>query len=129
MVWKRCVHVWNLFVYTSLYITAVAMVEAWLAIELLGIEINSALAIIGLITFSVYMNDRIADVDTDSASKPMQAAFIQRHQDVRLVLAAGAYGLAVVGGGVELTNTDRGAMVRIVVPELAKPEPSLTTVE
>ena len=96
VVWKRCNRVWNLFVYTSLYITAIAIIETWLAMRLLGFEANLALVIVGLITYSVYMNDRIADVDTDSVSNPMQAEFIQRHRGPLFIIAAGAYGLAVM---------------------------------
>jgi len=96
VVWQRCSRLWSLFVYTSLYITTVAVVETWLAARLLGFEANLALVIIGLVTFSVYMNDRIADVDTDSVSNPMQAEFIRRHRGPLFIVAAGAYGLAVM---------------------------------
>lgn len=96
VVWGKCKRIWNLFVYTSLYITTIAIVETWLAIRLLGFEANVALAIVGLVTYSVYMNDRIADVETDSVSNPIQAEFIQRHRSSLFVLAAGAYGIAVM---------------------------------
>ena len=94
----RAVRAWDVFVYSSLYITSIAVVEGWLATELLGLEPNAALAIIGLITFSVYMNDRIADADTDRVSNPAQVAFVRRHQGGLFALAAGAYGLAVMLG-------------------------------
>lgn len=96
VVWVRCTRMWNVFVYTSLYITSIAVVETWLATRLLGFEANVALVIIGLVTYSVYMNDRIADVETDSASNPMQAEFVRRHRTPLFVVATGAYGLAVM---------------------------------
>ena len=94
----RAVRAWDVFVYSSLYITSIAVIEGWLATELLGLEPNAALGIIGLITFSVYMNDRIADADTDRVSNPAQVAFVRRHQGGLFALAAGAYGLAVMLG-------------------------------
>lgn len=41
----RAVRAWDVFVCSSLYITSIAVVEGWLATELLGLEPNAALAI------------------------------------------------------------------------------------
>jgi len=41
--------------------------------------------VVGLITFAVYANDRIADADADARDKPGQVAFVRRHEDALYV--------------------------------------------
>lgn len=100
---------WNVFVYSSGYITTIALIEVSIAMALLGLAPNPAPVIVGLVTFAVYTNDRIADAETDALADPAQSAFVQRHEDVLFVAAAGAYGLAVMlavtGGPVALSLT------------------------
>lgn len=98
-----------MFTYSSLYITTVAVIEVSVAMLLLGVEPNLAPVVVGLVTFSVYTNDRIADVETDADTNPAQAAFVRRYGERLYVLAAVAYGvavtLAVLGGPVALAIT------------------------
>lgn len=101
--------VWDVFEYSSLYITTIALVEVSIAMVLLGVDLNPAPAVVGLVTFAVYTNDKIADVETDALSDPKRAAFVRRHEDLLYIAAAAAYGLAVtlavLGGPMALAIT------------------------
>jgi len=85
----------SIFLYSSLYLTAIAMAEVVLVSELLGLPLTPAPIIAGLLTFAVYGNDRLADLETDAKTAPARTAFIRQYQDRFYVLAAIAYGLAV----------------------------------
>jgi 4-hydroxybenzoate polyprenyltransferase len=101
--------VWNVFQYSSLYITTIALAEIGIAMVLLGLPLNFAPAVVALVTFAVYTNDRIADAGTDVLSNPRQAAFVRRYEHVLYPVAAAAYGLAVtisvLGGPLALVVT------------------------
>ncbi|MFW6003901.1 MAG: UbiA family prenyltransferase [Halanaeroarchaeum sp.] len=86
---------WNVLRYSSAYLSVVTVIEVVIAMVVLSVPPNVAPVILGLVTFAVYANDRIADADDDAVSKPDQVAFVRRHENVLYVLAAGAYGLAV----------------------------------
>jgi 4-hydroxybenzoate polyprenyltransferase len=100
---------WDALVYSSAYLAFVAMAEVAVATVLLSIPLSAAPLVVGLVTFAVYTNDRLADAETDAVSNPRQAAFARRHRDVLYVLASLAYGLAValsvLGGPVALAVT------------------------
>jgi 4-hydroxybenzoate polyprenyltransferase len=85
------------------------MIEVTIAMMLLSFPPSPAPVIVGLITFAVYTNDRVADAEADAVSNPKQAAFARRHGDSLYTLAALAYGLAislaVFGGPVALGIT------------------------
>ncbi|QZP36249.1 UbiA family prenyltransferase [Halobaculum magnesiiphilum] len=99
----------NALVYSSAYLAAIAMAEVAIAMVLLSLPPNPAPVVVGLVTFAVYTNDRVADVDTDAVSDPDRAAFVRRHRDSLYVSASAAYGLAVaisvLGGPVALAVT------------------------
>jgi len=99
----------NALVYSSAYLAAIAMAEVAIAMVLLSLPPNPAPVVVGLVTFAVYTNDRVADVDTDAVSDPDRSAFVRRHRDTLYVLASVAYGLAVaisvLGGPVALAVT------------------------
>ncbi|WP_336338444.1 UbiA family prenyltransferase [Haloarcula brevis] len=92
----------NLVFHSSLYLAAIAMAEVVLVSELLSLPLTPAPLVAGLLTFAVYGNDRLADLETDAKTAPARTAFVRRYQDGFYVLAALAYGLAValsaVGG-------------------------------
>ena len=90
------VRFWAGFKYSSSYIAVSAMVEVAIAMVLLGVSLNPAPLVVGLVMFSVYTNDRIADVETDAISDPEKAAFITRYEHLLKPLADAAYGLAVM---------------------------------
>lgn len=96
-------------VYSSAYLAFIAMAQVAIVMVLLSLPPNLAPVVVGLVTFSVYANDRLEDVDTDAKTHPEQAAFIRRHQGWLYPLAAIAYGLAVsisvLGGPVALVIT------------------------
>ena len=99
----------DVLLYSSAYLAIIAVAQVAITMVLLGLPLTPAPLVVGLVTFAVYANDRIADADTDSVSNPTQAAFARRHQGTLYVFAAGAYGLAiavsVLGGPVALAIT------------------------
>lgn len=96
----------NALVYSSAYLALIAMAQVVTAMVLLSLPMNAAPLVVGLITFAVYANDRVADADTDEVSNPDQAAFARRHGRLLYILASVSYGLAVaisvLGGPVAL---------------------------
>ncbi|SFR35591.1 UbiA family prenyltransferase [Halogeometricum limi] len=97
------------FFYSSAYLVLVAIAEVVTVTYALSVELNAAPVVVGLVTFAVYMGDRIADVDTDELSNPDQCAFVRRHYRVLSVLSAASYGLAIalsmLGGPLALAIT------------------------
>lgn len=91
----RVEKVWNVLLYSSAYLSIITVIEVAMVIVLLSLPVSLAPIILGLVTFAVYANDRIADVDDDEIDKPDQAAFVRRNRDTLYVLAAGSYGIAV----------------------------------
>jgi 4-hydroxybenzoate polyprenyltransferase len=86
----------DVLVYSSTYLVFIAMVEVVTAMFALSLPFsNPAPVVVGLVTFGVYVGDRIADADTDELSNPKQSAFVTRHRRPLSVLSALAYGLAV----------------------------------
>lgn len=85
----------NLLLYSSVYLAIIAMAEVVLVSELLALPLTPAPVVAGLLTFAVYGNDRLADLETDAKTAPARTAFVRRYQDGFYVLAAIAYGLAV----------------------------------
>ncbi len=102
-------HLWTVLLYSSAYLSAVTVVEVGIAMTVLSLPASPAPIIGGLITFAVYANDRITDVDDDAVDKPEQSAFVRRHRDVLYVGAAVAYGIGValsaLGGPLALALT------------------------
>ncbi|QSX00496.1 UbiA family prenyltransferase [Haloterrigena alkaliphila] len=100
---------WNALVYSSAYLSLIAMAEVVVVAVLLSVSPTPAAIVVGLVVFAVYANDRLADADTDAVSNPRQAAFVSRHRDALYVLASIAYGLAValsvLGGPIALAIT------------------------
>ncbi|WP_416841298.1 UbiA family prenyltransferase [Haloferax sp. DFSO52] len=99
----------DVLIHTSTYLVFIAMVQVATVMYALSIEPNPAPVIVGLVTFAVYMGDRISDVDTDEVSNPTQSSFVRRHKSILSVLTAAAYGLAiaisVLGGPIALVVT------------------------
>lgn len=99
----------HVLVYSTLYLVFIAMIEVATVHVILSVPWNPAPIVVGLVTFSVYAGDRIADADTDEISNPEQSGFVARHKSVLSVLTALSYGLAVAiavtGGAVALAIT------------------------
>ncbi|MGM0605534.1 MAG: UbiA family prenyltransferase [Halobacteriota archaeon] len=81
--------------YSSAYLAIIAMIQVALVMHILSLPLSPAPLVVGLITFSVYANDRVADIDTDELTKPAQSAFVRKHKDTLYLLASIAYGIAV----------------------------------
>nr|WP_241175401.1 UbiA family prenyltransferase [Natronolimnobius sp. AArcel1] len=63
--------------------------------SLLSLPLSPAPIVVGLITFTIYTNDRLLDLESDAASNPQRTAFVRRYRHPLYVLSALAYGLAV----------------------------------
>jgi len=86
---------WTVLLYSSAYLSVVTVLEVGIAMVVLSLPPSPAPVVVGLLTFAVYANDRIADADDDELDKPDQTAFVRRHENALYVAAAVAYGLAV----------------------------------
>lgn len=99
----------GLLVYSSTYLVVIAMAEVLTAMVALSLPLSLAPLVVGLVTFAVYVGDRIADADTDEVSNPGQSAFVRRHGRTLSTLSAAAYGLALAlsltGGPLALAVT------------------------
>ncbi len=85
----------NALLYSSTYLALVAAAEVALVMIVLSLPVNLSPLVVGLVTFAVYVNDRLADLETDAAVAPNRTAFVRRHQRVLYVAGALAYGVAV----------------------------------
>lgn len=116
--------------YSSGYLTVVAVAEVVVAMALLSLPLNAAPVVVGLVTFAVYTNDRLADADTDAVSNPRQAAYARRNRDVLYVLASLAYGLAValsvLGGPMALGLTLLPGRSGFSTPRTGSPKSGFT---
>ncbi|MFB6298062.1 MAG: UbiA family prenyltransferase [Salinirussus sp.] len=81
--------------YSSAYLAVIAAAEVLLVQLLLSLPPSPAPLVVGLVTFAVYANDRLAEPESDALSNPDRTAFVRRHGRLLYVLAALAYGLAV----------------------------------
>lgn len=99
----------DVLVYSSAYLAFITLAQVAIVMTLLSLPPSPAPIVGGLVTFAVYANDRIADVEADAPTDPAQAAFVRRHEDRLYTLAAIAYGLAValsvLGGPLALAIT------------------------
>lgn len=83
------------FVFSSAYLAVIAAAEVIAVTKLLALPLTPAPLVAGLLTFAVYGNDRIADVETDAKTSPARATFVRRNQDLLYNMSAVAYGLGV----------------------------------
>jgi 4-hydroxybenzoate polyprenyltransferase len=90
--------------FSSAYLAVIAIAEVLIVTELLSLPLTPAPVVAGLLTFAVYGNDRVADVESDETTVPARTAFVRRHHRLLYSLSALAYGLAtalaVLGGPV-----------------------------
>ena len=88
--------VWRVLEFSAAYLAVIAAVDVFIVMYLLSLPPSPAPLVGALVTFAIYANDRLVDLETDAISSPDRAAFVQRHADLLYVLAALAYGLAAV---------------------------------
>lgn len=86
---------WRPLLYSAAYLAFIAVAEVLMVGYLLSLPPSPAPVVGGLVTFAIYANDRIVDVDADAASNPRRAAFVRRHGETLYSLAAIAYGVGV----------------------------------
>lgn len=95
--------------YSSAYLVFVAMGMVATVMLALSLPPSPAPIVVGLVTFAVYVGDRIADAETDAQTSPERSAFVSRYESVLSVLTALSYGLAVTiaitGGPLALAIT------------------------
>jgi 4-hydroxybenzoate polyprenyltransferase len=86
---------WRTLEYSSAYLALIGAAEALIVTYLLSLAPNPAPLVVALVTFAVYANDRLVDVESDGVSNPRRTAFVRRYRRELYVLAAIAYGAAV----------------------------------
>lgn len=86
---------WNVLEYSSVYLALIAMAEVFVVIYFLELPMSPAPFVLGLLTFAIYANDRLIDLQTDATSSPRRTAFVRRYERPLYILAALSYGLAV----------------------------------
>lgn len=87
--------VWRVAEYSAAYLALLAVAEVLVVQSVLSLPVSPAPVVVGLITFAIYANDRIVDLESDWASSPRRCAFVHRYKGVLSVLAALSYGVAV----------------------------------
>lgn len=99
----------DVLTYSSTYLVFIAMIEVLTVHLVLSLPLNPAPIVVGLVTFAVYVGDRIADAADDEISSPERSAFVTRHRTLLSVLTAVTYGLAIAlsltGGPLALAIT------------------------
>lgn len=94
--------VWAVAEFSAAYLAVIAMAEVLLVMILLDLPLTPAPLVGGLITFAIYVNDRLVDLAADGRSNPQRTSFVRRHRQKLYVLGAIAYGLgaalAALGG-------------------------------
>lgn len=85
----------NALVYSSTYLAVIGMAEVLIVMYLLSLPMSPAPLVVGLITYAIYTNDRLVDIDSDAASNPDRTAFVVEYRVPLYVSAALAYGVAV----------------------------------
>lgn len=95
--------------HSGAYLAVIATVYVSIVMVLLDLPPNPAPLIGGFVTFAVYANDRLVDLDADARTNPERTAFVRRHSRTLFTVAAVAYGLAVMlavlGGPITLAIT------------------------
>lgn len=99
----------DVLTYSSAYLVFIAMIEVLTVHVVLSVPLNPAPLVVGLVAFSVYVGDRIADAETDELATPERSAFVTRYRTPLSVATALAYGiavaLAITGGPAALAIT------------------------
>lgn len=85
----------NVVVYTQLDIAAMAVAGVLTVTFVLSLPLNPAPLVIGLVTYAVYVGDRIGDIKREPAATSDRVAFMQRHRRLLSITSAAAYGLAI----------------------------------
>ena len=86
---------WKVLEYSSAYLALIAMAEVLIVMWLLSLSMSLAPLVARFITFAIYANDRLIDIETDGESNPGRTTFVRRHEEPLSTLAAIAYGLGV----------------------------------
>jgi len=82
-------------IFTSLYLAGIAVAESFIVIIFLDLPLSLAPIVIGLLVFSVYVNDQLIDLENDDILNPRERSYISRHKDVLYVFASVSYGIAL----------------------------------
>ncbi|MFB6109838.1 MAG: UbiA family prenyltransferase [Halodesulfurarchaeum sp.] len=99
----------NVILYTQLDIVGMGVAGTLTVMYVLGLELSLAPVVVGLVTFGVYVGDRISDIKRDPEATSDRNAFMKRHKTALSVGSAVGYGLAiaiaVLGGPFALAVT------------------------
>lgn len=99
----------NILLFSQIYLVAMAVAAVFTVMGGLSIQLNPAPVVIGLVTYAVYIGDRIGDAKEQPEATAKRAQFMRRHKSFFSISSAVAYGIAVsiavLGGPFELAIT------------------------
>jgi len=87
--------VWRVLEYSSAYMGLIAAAEVISVMLVLSLPQSTAPLVAGLVTFTIYANDRLTDVDSDELVNTARSEFVRQHRQELYILAAMSYGLAL----------------------------------
>lgn len=94
-IWDYLDRAKRVVLYGQLYLAAIAVAMSITVVIGLSLPPNPAPIVMGLVMFSVYVGDRIKDIESEESATAERQRFFRRHEKKLSVLSAGAYGLAI----------------------------------
>jgi len=85
----------KLLLFGQLYVAISAVAMSATVVIALSLPLNPAPLVMGLVMFSVYLGDRVGDVEDEESATAERQQFFKRHKTKLSVLSAGAYGVAI----------------------------------
>lgn len=99
----------RIIIFGQLYLVAMAVGAVLTVMFALSLPLNPAPAVIGLVTYSVYIGDRIADIQQEPDATENRVQFMAKYKTFFSISSALAYGIAlsiaVLGGPFVLAIT------------------------
>lgn len=99
----------TILLFSQIYLVVSSMFAVLIVMVAMSIPLNPAPVVMGLVTYSVYVGDRISDSKKEPEATAERAQFFLRHKTFFSVSTAVAYGIAVsiavLGGPFELAIT------------------------
>ncbi|MFW6004264.1 MAG: UbiA family prenyltransferase [Halodesulfurarchaeum sp.] len=107
--WKYAQTLKQIAVFTQLDLVVMGVAAMASVMWLLELPLSPAPAVIALVTFGVYVGDRISDVSDEPTATSARSEFMRRHRTLLSIGSALAYGLAIAiaafGGPLALAIT------------------------
>lgn len=99
----------RIIIFGQLYLVAMAVAAVLTVMFALSLPLNPAPVVIGLVTYSVYVGDRISDIRDEPEATENRVRFMAKHETLFSISSALAYGIAltiaVLGGPIVFAIT------------------------